>query len=112
MQGCVFFRFSARWTSQANNEMRKPSSHARRALTLTRTPLHADILSGGISYDNKFNVSTKVAGQVRRTTRPAGRPRLARSSPVPSVVNKEAPRNSSLARERRASRFSRKTQQH
>jgi len=48
-----------------------------------------DILSGGISYDNKFNVSTKVAGQVRRTTRPAGRPR--RSALIARPVSRRSP---------------------
>jgi len=59
-----------------------------------------DILSGGISYDNKFNVSTKVGGHVRWRANPALKPfafgrkpaqhatRQARRVPV------EAPRNS------------------
>jgi len=53
-------------------------------------------LSGGISYDNKFNVSTKVAGQVRRTTHPAGAPASrARARPA-QPKPRETPQTSAL----------------
>ena len=52
-------------------------------------------MSGGISYDNKLNVSTKVAGQVRRA-RPAGAP-VSRARARPAQPKpRETPQTSAL----------------